>query len=250
VRKAVIHSRDQSDACVCPVRYRARRFRHLINRQPQVVTMKLIAIRHGETEWNIQSREMGQLDSALTVRGIQQARAIAKRLSRRRFDALYCSDLGRAIRTAQIISAETGVEAVIDPGLRERNMGIFQGLTRAEMSEQFPLEYLEYRRVRHTFRIPKGESGQDRLARSIRVLTEIAMRHVDETVVVVTHGGFLMGFFEHVLGMTPGNGWRFRQENAAFNCFEHLNGTWSLVTWNETSHLDDLMSINDPTAQN
>jgi broad specificity phosphatase PhoE len=56
--------------------------------------MKLIAIRHGETEWNIQSREMGQLDSALTVQGIQQAQAIAKRLSRRRFDALYCSDLG------------------------------------------------------------------------------------------------------------------------------------------------------------
>jgi 2,3-bisphosphoglycerate-dependent phosphoglycerate mutase len=212
--------------------------------------MKLIAIRHGETEWNIQSREMGQLDSALTVQGIQQAQAIAKRLSRRRFDALYCSDLGWAIRTAKIISSETGVEAVIDAGLRERNMGIFQGLTKAEMTEQFPMEYLEYRRVGHTFRIPQGESGQDRLARSIRVLTEIATRHVDQTVVVVTHGGFLMGFFEHVLGMSPGNGRRFRRQNAAYNCFEYLDGTWSLETWNETSHLDDLGSSNDPTAQN
>jgi probable phosphoglycerate mutase len=212
--------------------------------------MRLIAIRHGETEWNIQSREMGQLDSALTVRGIQQAQAIARRLSRCRFDALYCSDLARALRTAQIISSETRVDPVIDPGLRERNMGIFQGLTKAEMSEQFPLEYSEYRRVGQTFRIPQGESGQDRLARSIRVLTEIATRHIDQTVVVVTHGGFLMGFLEHVLGMTSGNGWRFRRQNAAFNCFEYLDGKWSLQTWNDTSHLGDLESVNDPTAQN
>ena len=212
--------------------------------------MKLIAIRHGETEWNVQSREMGQLDSALTIRGIQQAQAIAKRLSRRQFEVLYCSDLGRAIQTAKAISSETGVEAVIDAGLRERNMGIFQGLTKAEMAEQFPLEYSEYRRVGHTFRIPQGESGEDRLARSVRVMTEIATRHVDKTVVAITHGGFLTGFFEHVLGMPPGNGWRFRRQNAAYNCFEYQDGTWSLETWNETSHLDDLGSINDPTAQN
>jgi probable phosphoglycerate mutase len=204
--------------------------------------MKLIAIRHGETEWNIQSREMGHLDSPLTGRGILQAEAIAKRLSRCRFDALYCSDLGRAIRTAQIISSATGVEPLLEAGLRERNMGIFQGLTKAEMIGKFPREYSDYRQIGHTYRIPEGESGQERLGRSVRVLTEIAMRHVDQTVVVVTHGGFLMGFFEHVLGMAPGNEWRFGRQNAAFNCFEHRDGTWSLVTWNDTSHLDDIGS--------
>jgi 2,3-bisphosphoglycerate-dependent phosphoglycerate mutase len=212
--------------------------------------MKLIAIRHGETEWNVQSREMGQLDSPLTDRGILQASAIAKRLSGYRFDALYCSDLGRAIRTAQIISSATGIEPLFDAGLRERNMGIFQGLTKAEMIVKFPREYSDYRRIGHTFRIPEGESAQERLVRSVRVLTEIAMRHVDQTVVVVTHGGFLTGFFEQVLGMAPGNGWRFRRQNAAFNCFKYLDGTWSLETWNDTSHLDDIGSVSDPTAQN
>jgi probable phosphoglycerate mutase len=209
--------------------------------------MKLIAIRHGETEWNVQSREMGQLDSPLTDRGVLQASAIAKRLSGCRFEALYSSDLGRAIRTAQIISSATGREPLLDAGLRERNMGIFQGLTKAEMSAQFPQEYADYRRIGHTYRIPQGESGQERLGRSVRVLTEIAMRHVDQTVVVVTHGGFLMGFFEHVLGMTPGNGSRFRRQNAAFNSFRYLGGAWSLETWNDTSHLASQI---DPTAQN
>jgi broad specificity phosphatase PhoE len=212
--------------------------------------MKLIAIRHGETEWNIQSREMGQLDSPLTDRGVLQARAIAKRLSGCRFDALYCSDLGRAIRTAEIISSATGIAPLPDPGLRERNMGIFQGLTRAEMISTFPQEYSDYRRIGHTFRIPNGESAQERLDRSIRVLTGIAIRHADQIVVVVTHGGFLMGFFEHVLGMASGNGWRFKRQNAAFNCFEYVEGKWRLETWNETSHLDELGSLDDPTAQN
>jgi probable phosphoglycerate mutase len=212
--------------------------------------MKLIAIRHGETEWNIQSREMGQLDSPLTDRGILQANAIATRLGRHRLDALYCSDLGRAIRTAHIISSAIGIEPVLDAGLRERNMGIFQGLTKAEMMFKFPREYSDYHRIGHTFRIPDGESAQERDVRSLRVLTEIATRHVDQTVVVVTHGGFLMGFFEQVLGMVPGNGWRFRRENAAFNCFEYLDGKWSLQTWNDTSHLDDMGSGSDSTARN
>ena len=211
--------------------------------------MKLIAIRHGETEWNVQKREMGQLDSPLTERGIHQAQAIATRLSRCRIDALYSSDLGRAVRTARIISSAIGIEPLIDTGLRERNMGIFQGLTKAEMTEQFPLQYAEYRRVGHTFRIPEGESGEDRLVRSVQVLSEIAARHVNQTVVVVTHGGFLMGFFEHVLGMAPGNGRRFMRDNAAFNCFEYMDGTWRLETWNETSHLDEAGTIDDPTAQ-
>lgn len=210
--------------------------------------MKLIALRHGETEWNVQNREMGQLDSPLTDRGVLQAHPVANRLSRYRFDALYCSDLGRAIRTAQIISAATGVEPLFDAGLRERNMGIFQGLTKAEMITKFPQEYSQYRQVGHTFRIPQGESAEERLTRSVKVLTEIATRHLHQTVVVVTHGGFLMGFFEHVLGMVPGNGWRFKRQNAAFNSFEYLNGIWSLETWNETSHLEDLGSVNDPTA--
>ena len=108
--------------------------------------MKLIAIRHGETEWNAQGREMGQLDSALTERGIQQARLVAGRLNQAVFHALYSSDLGRAIQTAEIIAAKCQKQVQLDAGLRERHMGIFQGLTLAEMRERFPKERAEFER--------------------------------------------------------------------------------------------------------
>ncbi|MGH8219693.1 MAG: histidine phosphatase family protein [Steroidobacteraceae bacterium] len=211
--------------------------------------MRLIAIRHGETEWNIEGREQGHLDSALTPRGIQQSRAVAERLRRGRFSVLYSSDLGRAMQTAEIISSVTGIRIMRDVRLRERNMGIFEGLTKEEIAQNFPAEYSDYRRIGHGFRIPKGESGQERLERSIRVLNAIAERHPTETIVAVTHGGFLMGFFEHMLGVAPGNGWRFRRQHAAYNSFEYVDGVWKLETWNETAHLDQIGSIEDPTVQ-
>jgi probable phosphoglycerate mutase len=207
--------------------------------------MKLILVRHVETEWNVQSREMGQLDSPLTARGLQQAKALAERLSSGRVQSFYSSDLGRALQTAEIIAAATGLKITVIPALRERHMGILQGLTQAEMAKMHSVAYAEYRRSPHTYQIPGGESGQQRLERSVKALTEIARLHPTQTVAAVTHGGFLMGFFEHVLGMAPGNGWRFKKQNAAYNCFEFENDRWSLVTWNDTSHLDALGSLDD-----
>ncbi len=209
------------------------------------VSMRLIAIRHGETEWNVLAREMGQLDSPLTKRGVEQAKALAGRLERQSIAAIYSSDLGRAVQTAHIIAAMAKVEFFPEAGLRERHMGVFQGLTSAEMEQRFPTEYSSYRGDPHHFQIPHGESGQQRLERSVQVLTAIAERHPEGTVVVVTHGGLLMGFFEHVLGMSPGNGWRFRKQNAAYNCFEYVNGQWLLETWNDTTHFDGLGSLDD-----
>ena len=79
-------------------------------------------------------------------------------------------------------------------------------------------------------------------------MTALADRHADDTIVVITHGGFLLGFFEHVLGLPPGNGWRFRRRNASFNVFARTNGYWSLETWNDTSHLESLGSMDDPAV--
>jgi len=204
--------------------------------------MKLIAVRHGETEWNAQGREIGQLDSALTERGIQQARRVAGRLNQAAFQALYSSDLGRAFQTAEIIASECQKLVQVDAGLRERHMGIFQGLTLAEMREKYPTERAEFERSGPDYVIPGGESARQRLARSAQVLTRIAERHSNQIVVVVTHGGFLMGFFEFVLGIQPGNGWRFKRHHASYNVFEYEGERWSLRTWNDIGHLDGLHS--------
>jgi broad specificity phosphatase PhoE len=209
--------------------------------------MILIAVRHGETEWNLQRREMGQLDSCLTKRGIQQAEALGSRLSRISFHALYSSDLGRAVHTAEIIAAICQKDVRLDSGLRERHMGLFQGLTWEEMGQRFPKEQETYDCTGFYDVIPEGETAQQRLDRSMRVLTGIAERHPNQTVVVVTHGGFLMGFFEFVLGIPFGSGKRFKKHNASFNAFEYVESNWCLETWNDVSHLSELNTLDDPT---
>lgn len=211
--------------------------------------MRLIAIRHGETIWNTERREMGQDDSPLTARGIAQAKAIARRLSGVHIDKLYSSDLGRAYETATAIQETTSIPVHKHRGLRERNMGIFQGLTRQEMLDRHPVERKEYERVGFEYVIPGGESAKQRLERSVLTLTEIAEASIDQTVVAVTHGGFLMGFFEWVLGIGPGNGRRFRRSNASYSSFIYNGKAWALETWNDTSHLDSIGSADDPSLQ-
>lgn len=200
--------------------------------------MKLVIVRHGETESNVQHKVMGQLDSPLTFKGIQQAKAIADRLRRLKFTSIYSSDLGRVVQTANIIAETCGKQIIFDAELREWNMGIFEGLTVSEMHEKFPQERQDYEQIGDEYIIPKGESLTQCRARGFRILNAIAERHSDENVVVVTHGCVLMGFFEMVLDLRSGNTWRFKLDNANFCTFEYVKERWSLVVWNDVSHLE------------
>ncbi|MBW4593248.1 MAG: histidine phosphatase family protein [Brasilonema angustatum HA4187-MV1] len=219
--------------------------------------MKLVIVRHGETEWNVQNKAMGQLDSPLTPKGIQQAYAIGDRLRRISFTTFYSSDLGRAVQTANIIAEVCGKKVIFDSELREWNMGIFQGLTVLEMHKKFPQERQDYERIGFEYVIPQGESLRQCRDRGFRVLNaiakrcceaQIAERHLDETVVVVTHGCVLMGFFEMVLGLPPGNSWRFQLHNGNFCTFEYVNGRWSLIVWNDVSHLENIETFSKDSA--
>lgn len=180
---------------------------------------------------------MGQLDSPLTLRGERQAQAIARRLQEEGPFVLYSSDLGRAWQTAEQIAQACQVTIHSEPRLRERLMGIFQGWTIQEAQEKFPDVYEKYAEYQPDYAVPGGESVLERTERSVQVLTELAQRHPSETVVVVTHGNFLLGFFEHVLGLPRGRALSFRRDNAAYSAFDYQEGIWTLLTWNDRSHL-------------
>jgi len=200
---------------------------------------RIIFIRHGQTLWNIEKREMGHLDSPLSRKGEMQAAQLANKLASIKFSQLYSSDLGRALHTAQYIQNSSGKSIQIDTELRERNMGIFQGCTRSEMAERYPNEWREYNSAnKFDYIVPGGESQRQRYERSIRVFNRLADKHVDETIVVVSHGGILRGIFEYVLQLPPGNEDRFKRRNATYNAFVKDNDTWALDTWGDTSHLD------------
>ena len=199
----------------------------------------VIMIRHGQTLWNLKLIRQGHLDSPLTEKGMAQAKALGERLKREAFTALYSSDLGRALQTAQMIADATGHPIVTDPRLRERHLGIFQGLSGDELREKYPEEYRLHRTSGPGYVIPGGESVQQQVTRNVEYLNEIAAKHLGETIVVVTHGGVLSGFFRHTLSIPLAAPRRFEFTNGSLNVFCYETGNWMLRTWGDVSHLSD-----------
>jgi len=184
---------------------------------------------------------MGQLDSPLSKLGEKQAQAIARRLSATSFDHLYSSDLGRAVQTANAIALECDKKVVLDKQLRERNMGVFQGRTREEKKAEYPDVWKECKALGADFVIPGGgESQNQRLARSIKVMNRLADAHPDETIVIVSHDGILRGFLSHLLGLEANSETRIVRANASYNCFLKNEGIWRLKVWGDVSHLQNI----------
>jgi probable phosphoglycerate mutase len=199
---------------------------------------RVIVVRHGETAWNNEKRWQGHLDSPLTPKGLSQAQALARRLAAERFSALYSSDLGRAHQTAQIIAAATGHPVVLDARLRERKLGVFQGLTSEQIRAAHAEEYEVYRARDPDRVLPEGESLRQQVERNLRCFEELAQRHSGESIVVVTHGGVLSGLLRHVLSIPLEAIRRFAFPNSSLNVFIVRDGEWMLQTWGDVSHLD------------
>jgi 2,3-bisphosphoglycerate-dependent phosphoglycerate mutase len=198
---------------------------------------QLIIVRHGQTEWNIKGIRQGHLDSPLTAKGVIQAHALGERLASEKFSALYSSDLGRAMQTAEAIAERTGHRIFTDARLRERHLGVFQGLNAIEIAERYPEERRLLRTQGPDYVIPRGESMRQQVERNVAYLDELARKHAGETIVVVTHGGVVSGFFRHTLAIPLDAPRRFEFVNAGLNVFAHDEGYWMLLTWGDVSHL-------------
>jgi probable phosphoglycerate mutase len=135
----------------------------------------LLLVRHGETDWNAAGRLQGHTDRPLNESGRRQARELADRLAGDGIAAVYASDLSRARETAEIIGARLGLEVVVDPDLREKDWGSWEGLTADERA------IVEF----------EGESTEAHRERVLRAVHRIVEAHPGERVAVVTHGGSL-----------------------------------------------------------
>ena len=161
----------------------------------------LILIRHGETLWNTQLRMQGSLDSDLTPKGESQIKALGEWMKEVPFDYLYCSDTSRAHKTAKAISKFTGHNLNLDERLREKNLGVFEGLTSEEARERYPETFRQFKTAGASYVIDQGESTQQLLERSLDAIEEIRDRHPQKVAVVVTHGGVVRVLMKHVLGI-------------------------------------------------
>ena len=206
---------------------------------------ELIVVRHGETVWNEIGKQQGWVDTELSELGRTQAQAIADALAGVHFDALYSSDLGRAMQTAEILAAELGLEILTDARLRERNLGIMQGLTMAEFEQKHPEQYAQFRGGDPNYVIPDGESIRQRHERNIICAEELARHHVGQRLLIVAHGGVLNSLFRRATGQDIASPRHFSLFNASINAFAITDGRWRLNRWGDTHHLKDLETKDD-----
>ena len=145
---------------------------------------QLILVRHGETDWNAAGRLQGHTDRPLSDYGRQQARRLADELVGDEFDAIYASDLARARETAEIAGERLHLSVVLDPDLREKDWGTWEGLT---SMERVDVELV-------------SESTEQHRRRMLAALSRIAGEHPYGRVLVVTHGGSLRRVQTEALG--------------------------------------------------
>jgi probable phosphoglycerate mutase len=198
---------------------------------------EFIVVRHSETAWNVQHRFQGHQDSTLTPLGLRQAEAVAERLAAEQFQALYASDLPRAMRTAEAIARRTGRPIIPDPRLRERNYGAFEGLTAAEIAERFPEDHRRFFAPDLLQPVPDGETRRDKFLRVTTCFEDLAHRHSSQRVVVVTHGGVLGDLLRRSLSMPLEQILQCSLQNASLNSFLIQDGRWTLGTWGDVEHL-------------
>ena len=199
---------------------------------------ELFLIRHGETTWNAQARFQGHQDSPLTATGIEQAKAAAAFLRNHTLHALYSSDLPRTLQTAQPIAAATGLTVIEEPALRERNLGVFEGLTHAEIEARHREDYARYVAREPHHMIPRGESLHELNQRGLQIMERLARRHAGENVAVVSHGALINTFIRHLHGIELHQPSPFAIHNGSVSRirFDIANGAWTIISQGEVPH--------------
>jgi broad specificity phosphatase PhoE len=149
----------------------------------------LTLIRHGPTEWNATRRFQGRTDLSLSERGRADAAAIAEALRKERIDALYSSDLARAMETARAVAEPHAIAVVADGRLREFDFGAWEGLTWDEIVAANPHLAGRGSTAAKLYAPPGGESFEQVRARVESFVNEVCDRHSGGQIAVVTHAG-------------------------------------------------------------
>ena len=201
-------------------------------------------IRHGQTKLNSKLILQGHMHGELDETGKKQAAAIAGEFYGTNISAIYSSDLGRAMETAEYIRERTGLRIIKDSSLRERNLGIFEGITLEDIKENYPDAYRTYISMDPDFVIPEGESIMQMYDRLIPFLNFIAAENPDRKVAVVTHSGPLDVILRHTLDVPFKALRKFTISNGSISAFSVENGAWILQEWGNIRHLRTIGSMN------
>lgn len=200
---------------------------------------RIIAIRHGETPWNVDGRLQGHLDIPLNDIGLWQAQQVAKALADESIAAIYSSDLQRAYATAQAIAQLNAAPLTADAQLRERSFGSFEGQTFKQIEASQP-EVAQLWRTRDPH-FAMGGGGESLLALRARIaqaVDRIALAHPDEQIVLVAHGGVLDILYRLATRQDLQAPRSWELGNASINRLLWTPEGLTLVGWADTAHLN------------
>ncbi len=203
---------------------------------------RILAIRHGETAWNVDTRLQGHLDIPLNDTGLSQAQHLARALVvQETIDAVYASDLSRALVTAQAIAKPLGQTVTTHVSLRERHFGAFQGRTYKEIETELPDHAWHWRKRTPNWTPPGGgESLLTLRERVVNTVNDIAARHTGQNMVLVAHGGVLDILYRAATRLELQAPRTWQLTNTAVNRLLWTAQGLTLVGWGDTQHLETL----------
>lgn len=188
-------------------------------------------LRHGALSKTWRERFVGQIDPPLGPEGVRQAEALARTLSRKRVDAIFCSDLVRSQQTASIIATAANMPFTARRDLREIALGEWEGLLRVEVAEHDPDQFAARGRNIEHHRIPGGESFADCRERVLAAWAAI-IRPEWEHMVVVGHAGINRLLLCHFMGIPVARVFTLRQDYGCVNVIEQTAGETKVLELN------------------
>lgn len=202
---------------------------------------RLVFLRPGETDWNKLERWQGTVAVPLNEIGRAQAERLAQYIRNTGMNVLYSSDLRRARETAEILTRGLNVRVVEDPRLRERAVGIWQGLTRREIADWYPEEYAQLQADPENYRIPGGESRRDVRERLRDFMRDVFARDEGEVIGILSHTTAMRTLLPELVPDFPAE--KIKYSNMSVTTVgRREDGSWQIIMLDDTRHLDGLQT--------
>lgn len=199
--------------------------------------MRIFLIRHGETEWNRLNRLQGHSDTHLSPEGFHQAKTLAEHAPFHHVDAIYSSDLTRAMSTAEILAEKFKLHVKKMPELREANYGDWEGRSISELAAESPRAFGKFFTDPERCHPPHGETFLECQARVMIGIREIIANHENQNVIAVSHGAAIRLILGAALDMPIHKMWAIAQFNMALNILRVDDGDLTVELMNSTQHL-------------
>ena len=203
---------------------------------------ELILIRHGETVWNVEKIYRGRADVDLDKVGIKQAELLGKYFGNWELEAIYSSQLKRALATANIIARYHKIGVYIANGLIDFDYGEWQSLSEQEVRKSYPALLDKWHNNPHEVRMPGGESLADVRERAAGIVDDVLSKY-EGSVVLASHRVVNKVLICSLLGLDNSYFWNIKQDVSGITIFNYVDGRFVLTKHNDTSHLKELQKF-------